>query len=206
MSDYMIVNGELYHHGVKGMKWGRRRYQNKDGSLTPAGKKRYADSDGLTTWDKEKQLKSTYKTEKKAAGSRAEKKEAKKRYNDKLEGLYDKNYKMKGDNLRGVVGTYNFYADRDRYGKKGVARINDRMNAGESRLKATTKEEVRRAARGYATTIAIMAAPAVANATMHGIKKYADQRAMQKANAGLARIGTFQYEKVAKNVYRQVMK
>lgn len=32
---------ELYHHGVKGMKWGVRRYQNKDGSLTPAGKKRY---------------------------------------------------------------------------------------------------------------------------------------------------------------------
>lgn len=31
---------ELYHHGVKGMKWGVRRYQNKDGSLTAAGKKR----------------------------------------------------------------------------------------------------------------------------------------------------------------------
>lgn len=33
----------LYHHGVKGMKWGVRRYQNKDGSLTPAGKKRLAE-------------------------------------------------------------------------------------------------------------------------------------------------------------------
>lgn len=32
---------ELYHHGVKGMKWGVRRYQNKDGSLTDRGKKRY---------------------------------------------------------------------------------------------------------------------------------------------------------------------
>jgi hypothetical protein len=33
---------ELYHHGIKGMRWGVRRYQNKDGSLTPAGKKRQA--------------------------------------------------------------------------------------------------------------------------------------------------------------------
>ena len=32
---------ELYHHGIKGQKWGVRRYQNADGSLTRAGQKRY---------------------------------------------------------------------------------------------------------------------------------------------------------------------
>ena len=32
---------ELYHYGVKGMRWGVRRYQNKDGSLNRKGLKRY---------------------------------------------------------------------------------------------------------------------------------------------------------------------
>lgn len=40
--EYYIVNtDELTHHGIKGMRWGIRRYQNKDGSLTKAGQRRY---------------------------------------------------------------------------------------------------------------------------------------------------------------------
>lgn len=52
-SDYIITsNGnfigedDLRHWGIKGMKWGVRRYQNPDGSLTAAGKKRYTNPDG----------------------------------------------------------------------------------------------------------------------------------------------------------------
>ena len=45
MWEYNYGQDELYHHGIRGMKWGVRRYQNKDGSLTNAGKKRYSDSD-----------------------------------------------------------------------------------------------------------------------------------------------------------------
>lgn len=36
-----MMNNYLQHYGIKGMKWGIRRYQNKDGSLTSAGKRRY---------------------------------------------------------------------------------------------------------------------------------------------------------------------
>lgn len=38
-----MENTNLSHSGIKGMKWGRRRYQNPDGTLTPEGKKRYGD-------------------------------------------------------------------------------------------------------------------------------------------------------------------
>ena len=42
--NYIIHRDEDYlqHHGIKGQKWGIRRYENEDGTLTEAGKKRYA--------------------------------------------------------------------------------------------------------------------------------------------------------------------
>ena len=40
--EYILYNGELYHHGIKGQKWGVRRFQNEDGTLTSNGKRRYS--------------------------------------------------------------------------------------------------------------------------------------------------------------------
>lgn len=48
---------ELYHHGIKGMKWGVRRFQRKDGSLTPAGKRRRQENESS---ENDSAIKKTY--------------------------------------------------------------------------------------------------------------------------------------------------
>ena len=74
--NYVLINddGELIHWGIKGMQWGRRRYQNKDGSLTPAGRKRY--NDEMTKLkEREKVIKNQERTKAKLAKLDAKKAE-----------------------------------------------------------------------------------------------------------------------------------
>ena len=53
------MKNELYHYGVKGQKWGVRRYQNSDGSLTDNGKKRVAKLNAKINKADKKQLKAS---------------------------------------------------------------------------------------------------------------------------------------------------
>lgn len=74
MNDYREFS-ELYHHGVKGMHWGIRRYQNYDGSLKAAGRSRYGIKERRTAV-KEQQRKNTINKYKNAGMSDAEAQEA----------------------------------------------------------------------------------------------------------------------------------
>lgn len=84
---------ELQHHGTKGMRWGIRRYQNADGSLTPAGQKRY-------NKEVEKLKKETAKV-KAAEKEAANRKKVQSKF-DKLEAkkqaLEERKKALKGDN------------------------------------------------------------------------------------------------------------
>lgn len=109
---YYEGNSELYHHGIKGMKWGVRRYQNFDGSYTQAGVKRYQKS--MDEYDRKE---ATYKMAKasgdkvKTTNARIEmnkaKRQVKKDYNhlkedkkaDKGKELYSKGYRISGNRM-----------------------------------------------------------------------------------------------------------
>lgn len=67
----LTTDGELYHYGKRGMKWGQRLYQNKDGSLTALGKMRYSKQQKNAV----KKRKATIEAKKKAAEKEAAAKE-----------------------------------------------------------------------------------------------------------------------------------
>ena len=109
---------DLRHHGIKGQKWGVRRFQNADGSLTADGRKRYGTDDLKDTLDKVNKADSLIKTAKKYQADKDHKE-----YNKKIKSDLSK---MSDKELQQVVNRMNL---EERYTQVMKSREKD---AGES--------------------------------------------------------------------------
>lgn len=122
---------ELCHFGTKGMHWGVRRYQNKDGSLTPAGKKRYADDPDRRAVDSAKlDLRAAKRTAKRAGNQ----------YNVVSTDENWKRYKQARSDLKDSKYAYN-KAKLKYDTKKEVSRIRDENVQFDKKSKHRTRLE-----------------------------------------------------------------
>ena len=149
---------ELYHHGILGQKWGIRRYQNADGTLTSAGKKRYGsesvkkisstkglarrmnDVDQAMAYHKRTKSENYFKSEKYAKKRNRILK--KKKINDFSKRQLDK-YNRKYEDAKAKM------RNADKYIKEGNAETNKHLNTSKRHgYDVTAKEYLRSTARG----------------------------------------------------------
>lgn len=100
---------EIKHHGIKGQKWGKRRFQNKDGSLTPEGKKRYGDGDSVGLQETKKLVDKTNEVARQTQRISEDKRNKKEKQakKDSEQEIRDKVYKMSDQELREAVNRMN---------------------------------------------------------------------------------------------------
>ena len=153
---------EIKHYGVKGMKWGVRRYQNKDGSRKPAGKKRERKGGSLKT----KYVNAMDKANAKSAAGTAKRRAAIKAAPKKALSGY-KNAMEKAD-AKSAAGT----AKRKAAVKAAPKKYMEAVKKHESRSKDRVTDKVPDALVGIAAGMAfnsVMAGPAaMAGRSMFG--------------------------------------
>lgn len=190
-----MSNIYLAHHGIIGQKWGVRRFQNPDGSLTAAGKKKYLlDSDG--------NLRSKKKYFKNNSG------EVKKINRKNLKDFdYEKSEQYKSHSGKDRTYEHNKYlGDSILYGEtaaKKLALVRDR--GGNAKI-AASKEFIKQAGLGLIVTEEIMSKGAITKAGAKFVsgsvkKTIAGSAARKAARDATTKIGAKSLKKVAKNVY-----
>ena len=140
MKYVLISEEELQHHGIKGQKWGVRRYQNEDGSLTAKGKQRYGTKENFEreypqeSKKKIKKAKQEVDVYKDAAGKaqrgmeEGRQKKNKKQREDTEADVRERAYKMSDQELRDAVNRLNM---EERYAQ--VMRDREYVEVGKSK-------------------------------------------------------------------------
>ena len=93
----MDYREELYHHGIKGQKWGVRRYQNDDGTLTNEGKSRYTADKIRKELNKTDRKMAKYRDNENIAATRKWKAYNKEKDTSKYDKKFNKNYELVED-------------------------------------------------------------------------------------------------------------
>ena len=181
MRPAIINTNYLYHHGIKGQRWGVRRFQNEDGSLTSTGKKRY-DTD-------------VNKAIEKRNAAKKDMREAAIQYNRKYS-------KINADKLNKAREKFR-YAKQQVDNEKIKEKLNKETNKSKRRLKleqeyikkGMTEEEAAVAAYKRTRTekaVAAVAAVAITAAAAYVAYKHYDKNVDKVINSGdiLQRIST----------------
>ena len=216
--NYYKPSDELYHYGVLGMKWGVRRYRNKDGSLTSAGKKRQAmlnsklnkETTKLNKQNASKTLDKAYRDMTKITFNSAKRK-ARDQAFDKADADYQsarkahkqakKVYRQAKKDFKeqktidkfkkhGLDYNLDTAVNVHNYGWKAAKRIEDRVRSKQmSRFKAETIENGKTSVKAAALTIGTVGVLAIAGAAANA----AANPKMQVLDAS---------GKVLRNIYR----
>ena len=119
--NYSVVSSDfLAHHGIIGMRWGVRRYQNNDGSLTPAGEKRYSSAGKIK--------KNLIKLDKQSANEQFKYKEADRKMSvaqRKAEKYEEKGKTQKADKYKSKADSYK---DERNRAEQNINNINKQTN------------------------------------------------------------------------------
>lgn len=138
--DNICTQDELQHHGIKGQRWGIRRFQTKDGALTPRGQKRYnKEMDKLKA--EKKRLRNEERTKKKMAKLDAMKSDVDKmKKGSKEDDKPLETPEQKRERLLKSTNPKELYEDRDAL---STFELNERINRidTEARLKSKIVEE-----------------------------------------------------------------
>lgn len=135
-NDYLEIR-ELCHHGVKGQKWGIRRYQNEDGTLTEEGKARYGvDENGNMSREGKKLLKKDRKQTEKDIKEELEKEtEVNAKTNIAKNLLYNKHGTLTESQVR-AAAEVGFDKAKESVGKKYGDKLVDDVLKKDARQKA----------------------------------------------------------------------
>ena len=170
-------SSELYHWGIKGQKWGVRRFQNEDGTLTPQGRIRYANDE----YDRQKRsAKETYRN---SVKSGQDKKSAKEAYKQSMRNAQDARTigRYQGEELKSINDKYHYNDRTENRQRNKLDKLRDKGAKDKKIQKAEDRLIRTLSSKYFSETIKNIETSVVMKRTISEINK--ENKAIGKAKA-----------------------